>query len=72
MKHKLNTDRMNDIYKKMMQVATRFERRKNNAKNDKVVLYCTNVQCILNDTVIVFFVDFCVCPIIVPYPANAS
>ena len=22
--------------------------------------------------VIVFFVDFCVCPTIVPYPANAS
>ena len=23
-------------------------------------------------TVIVFFVDFCVCPTVVPYPANAS
>ena len=23
-------------------------------------------------TVIVFFIDFCVCPTIVPYPANAS
>ena len=60
-----------------MQVATRFERRQNNAKNDKVVLYCTKYKCtmyikLLNATVIVFFVDFCVCPTIVPYPANAS
>ena len=31
-----------------MQVATRFERRQNNAKNDNVVLQSTNVQCILN------------------------
>ena len=37
--HKLNTDRMRDIYLTMMQVATRFERRQNNAKNDNVVLY---------------------------------
>ena len=38
MKHKLNTDRMRDI-STMMQVATRFERRQNNTKNDNVVLY---------------------------------
>ena len=37
MKHKLNADRMRDI-STMMQVATRFERRQNNAKNDNVVL----------------------------------
>ena len=30
-----------------MQVATRFERRQNNAKNDNVILQSTNVQCIL-------------------------
>ena len=41
MKHKLNTDRMRDIrtYLTLMQVAARFERRQNNAKNDNVVLY---------------------------------
>ena len=33
MKHKLNT------YLTMMQVATRFVRRQNNAKNDNVVLW---------------------------------
>ena len=39
MKHKLNTDRMRDIiYLTMMQVATRFVRRQNNAKNNNVVL----------------------------------
>ena len=38
-RYKLNTDRMRDIYLTMMQVATRFERRQNNAKNDNVVLY---------------------------------
>ena len=38
MKQKLNTDRMTDYLTKM-QVATRFERRQNNAKNDNVVLY---------------------------------
>ena len=48
MKHKLNTDRMRDISITMMQVATRFKRRQNNAKNDNVVLQSTNVQCILN------------------------
>ena len=58
MKHKLNTDRTRDI-STMMQVATRFERRQNNAKNDKVVLYCTKYKCtmyikLLNATVIVF------------------
>ena len=37
MKHKLNTDRMRDI-STMMQDATRFECRQNNAKNDNVVL----------------------------------
>ena len=37
MKHKPNTDRMKDI-STMMRVATRFERRQNNAKNDNVVL----------------------------------
>ena len=37
MKHKLNTDRWG-TYLTMMQVATRFERRQNNAKNDNVVL----------------------------------
>ena len=39
-KHKLNTDRMRDIrtYLTMMQVATGFECRQNNAKNDNVVL----------------------------------
>ena len=36
MKHKLNTDRMRDISNH--DVATRFERRQNNAKNDNVVL----------------------------------
>ena len=39
MKHKLNTDRMKDISITMMQVATRFERRQKNAKNDNVVLH---------------------------------
>ena len=39
MKHKLNADRMRDISITMMQVATRFERKQNNAKNDNVVLY---------------------------------
>ena len=40
MKHKLNTDWMKDnIISTMMQVAKRFERRQNNAKNDNVVLY---------------------------------
>ena len=39
MKHKLNTDRMRDISITMMQVATRFECRQNNAKNDTVVLH---------------------------------
>ena len=39
MKHKFNTDRMRNIYLTMMQVATRFERRQNNAKKDNVVLY---------------------------------
>ena len=38
MKHKQNTDQMRDI-STMMQVATRFERRQNNGKNDNVVLY---------------------------------
>ena len=38
MKHRLNTDRMRDISITMMQVATRFERRQNNARNDNVVL----------------------------------
>ena len=38
MKHKLNTDRMRDIYLTMMQVVTRFERRQNNSKNDNVTL----------------------------------
>ena len=38
MKHKLNTDRMRGI-STMMQVAKRFERRRNNAKNDNVELY---------------------------------
>ena len=47
MKHKLNTDRMRDT-STMMQVATRFERRQNNAKNDNVGVQSTNVQCILN------------------------
>ena len=40
MRHKLNTDRMRDIiYLTMMQVATRFERRQHNAKNENVELY---------------------------------
>ena len=38
MEHKLNTDRMRDI-STMMQVATRFERRQNNTKNDNVEMY---------------------------------
>ena len=38
MKHKPNTDRMRDISNHDA-VATRFERRQNNAKNDNVVLY---------------------------------
>ena len=46
----------------MMQVATRFERRQNNAKNDEVVLYCTKYKYtmyikLLNATVIVFILQ---------------
>ena len=43
MKHKLNTDRMRDISITMMQVATRFERRQNNAK--MITLYCAKYKC---------------------------